>query len=201
MVSGANGPRPKLANMGKHVLNLVSYNFMGLAGNEVIKVCAIEALRKHGVDSCVPPGFYGTIADLFSTEVSILYLLGFSTIPCMISTFAKHGDIIIADRGINVAIQIPEGLANFAFYSFLENVLLGVEKEHQKCRGPLTRRFIVTEGIFEKDGVKVDLPKLSTTPGGRTTTILTVDGLKQTVEVRWVPQSSLGREGRLGVRW
>jgi len=35
-----------------------------------------------------------------------------------------------------------------------------VEKERQKRRGPLTRRFIVTEGIFEKDGRMVDLPKL-----------------------------------------
>jgi len=38
--------------------------------------------------------------------------------------------------------------------------LESVEKERKKRRGPLTRRFIVTEGIFEKDGAMVDLPKL-----------------------------------------
>ena len=31
-----------------------------------------------------------------------------------------------------------------------------------ESRGPLTRRPIVTEGIFEKDGALVDLPKLVT---------------------------------------
>lgn len=39
-------------------------------------------------------------------------------------------------------------------------MLESVEKERKKRRGPLTRRFIVTEGIFEKDGAMVDLPKL-----------------------------------------
>lgn len=61
MVSGPNGPRPKLVNTGKQVLNLASYNFTGLAGNETIKERAIETLRKYGVGSCGPPAFYGTI--------------------------------------------------------------------------------------------------------------------------------------------
>ncbi|KAH9166990.1 pyridoxal phosphate-dependent transferase, partial [Lactarius sanguifluus] len=42
----------------------------------------------------------------------------------------------------------------------LKDVLLSVEKERRRRREPVTRRFIVTEGIFEKDGAMVDLPKL-----------------------------------------
>jgi serine palmitoyltransferase len=42
----------------------------------------------------------------------------------------------------------------------LEATLLAVEKEHKKKKWPLTRRFIITEGIFEKDGQMVDLPKI-----------------------------------------
>ena len=61
VIAGAKVPRPKLASTGKLVLNLSSYNFTGLAGNEIIKERAIETLRKYGVGSCVPPGFYGTI--------------------------------------------------------------------------------------------------------------------------------------------
>jgi len=38
--------------------------------------------------------------------------------------------------------------------------LEGLEKERRKRRAPLTRRFIVTEGIFERDGSMADLPKL-----------------------------------------
>ncbi|KAH9159422.1 hypothetical protein EDB89DRAFT_2049801 [Lactarius sanguifluus] len=42
----------------------------------------------------------------------------------------------------------------------LENILLSVKQERRKCRGPLPRRFTVTEGIFKEDGIMVDLPKL-----------------------------------------
>ncbi|KAN0139450.1 Pyridoxal phosphate-dependent transferase [Lactarius tabidus] len=177
VVSGANGLRPKLVNTGKQVLNLASYSFTGLAGNKTIKVRAIETLRKYGVGSCGPPGFYGTIdvhldlerdiADFLGTEASILYSQGFSTIPCVISAFSKRGDIVVADRGINFAIQKGLQISRSTVRWFehndlrsLEGVLLSVEKERRKRRGPLTRRFIVTEGIFEKDGAMVDLPKL-----------------------------------------
>ena len=54
VVSGANGPRPKLVNTGKQVLNLVGYNFMGLAGNETIKVRAIETLRNMVSTAAAP---------------------------------------------------------------------------------------------------------------------------------------------------
>jgi len=62
VIQGPNGPRPKLMNNnGETVLNLASLNFTGLAGNELIKQRAIKTLRKYGLGSCGPPGFYGTI--------------------------------------------------------------------------------------------------------------------------------------------
>ncbi|KAH9060255.1 pyridoxal phosphate-dependent transferase [Lactarius vividus] len=144
--------RPKLANTGKQVLNLASYNFTGLASNEVIKVRAIETLRKYSFGSYGLPGFYGTIdvhlnldrdiVEFLGTEASTLYSQEFLTIHYAISTFAKRGDIV-ADR---VRWFGHNDLKN------LEDVLLSVEKERRKLRGPLTRRFIVTEGIIEKDG-------------------------------------------------
>lgn len=60
VIVGQNGPKPKLASTGKVAVNLSSLNFTGLAGNEVIKEKAVEALRKYGVGSCGPCGFYGT---------------------------------------------------------------------------------------------------------------------------------------------
>lgn len=64
VVVGQSGAKPKLASTGKNVLNLTCLNFTNLAGNEVIKDKAIEALRKYGVGSCGPPGFYGTTGML-----------------------------------------------------------------------------------------------------------------------------------------
>ncbi|KDQ56574.1 hypothetical protein JAAARDRAFT_131811 [Jaapia argillacea MUCL 33604] len=176
VIAGPQGPRPKLLN-GKTVLNFASYNFTGLAGNEDIKTRAIETLRKYGLGSCGPPGFYGTVdvhmdlerdlADFLGTEAAILYAQGFSTISSVIPAFSKRGDIIVADRGINFAIQKGIQISRSTVRWFdhndlksLEDVLEGLEKERKKRKLPLTRRFIITEGIFEKDGAMVDLPKL-----------------------------------------
>ena len=61
IIAGPNGPKPKLANTGKTVVNLASFNFTGLSGNEFIKQRAVETLRKYGLGSCGPPSFYGTV--------------------------------------------------------------------------------------------------------------------------------------------
>jgi serine palmitoyltransferase len=64
---------------------------------------------------------------------------------------------------ILLSLQISSSAVRWFEYNdlrSLEDVLLSVEKERRKRRGPLTKRFIVTEGIFEKDGAMVDLPKL-----------------------------------------
>jgi len=107
------------------------------------------------------------IADFLGTEAAILYSQGFSTISSVIPAFCKRGDIIVADRGINFTIQKGIEISRSTIRWFehndlnsLEEVLISLEKERKRRRGPLTRRFIVTEGIFQSDGAMVDLPKL-----------------------------------------
>lgn len=107
------------------------------------------------------------IAEFLGTEASILYSQGFSTISSVIPAFCKRGDVIVADRSVNFAIQkgIQISRSTIRWYDHndlksLEEVLISVEKERKKRKGPLTRRFIITEGIFERDGEMADLPKL-----------------------------------------
>ena len=177
VISGPTGPKPKLVGSGKTVMNLASFNFTGLAGNEHIKQKATEALRKYGLGSCGPAGFYGTIdvhtdlekniADFLGTEDTILYSQAFSTVSSVIPAFSKRGDIIVADRNINFAIQKGLQISRSTIRWFdhndmksLEEVLESISKESRKRRAPLTRRFIITEGIFERDGSMADLPRL-----------------------------------------
>ncbi|KDN53268.1 PLP-dependent transferase [Tilletiaria anomala UBC 951] len=189
LIAGANSARPRVAlplSMGGsaevggktlQVLNLASYNFTDLAGQDIVKQRAIETLREYGVGSCSPPGFYGTIdvhmkleADLarfLGTERAIIYAQGFSTVSSVIPAFCKRGDIIVADRGVNYGIQkgIQISRCNVRWYdhnsmSSLEKVLQGITREDKRRKGPLTRRFIITEGIFEHDGQMTDLIKV-----------------------------------------
>jgi serine palmitoyltransferase len=111
--------------------------------------------------------FEREVADFLGTEASILYAQGFSTVSSVIPAFCKRGDIIIADRSVNFAIQKGLQISRSTIKWFdhndmknLEEVMLAVEKDRRRKKGSLTRRFIVTEGIFERDGSMVDLPKL-----------------------------------------
>ncbi|KAI5998916.1 serine palmitoyltransferase [Pisolithus orientalis] len=171
VIAGPNGPKPKILSTGKTVINLASYNFAGLAGNEHIKERAVETLRKYGLGSCGPPGFYGTvdvhlelerdIADFLGTESAILYSQGFVTISSVIPAFCKRGDIIVADRAVNFAIQKGIQISRSTVRWYDHNDLKSLEDKDRRKRGtPITRRFIITEGIFERDGEIVDLPKL-----------------------------------------
>lgn len=46
---------------GKEVLHAARCNYLGLSGDARINKVAEETMRKYGVGSCGPRGFYGTI--------------------------------------------------------------------------------------------------------------------------------------------
>ncbi|KAK2802835.1 hypothetical protein FQN50_007241 [Emmonsiellopsis sp. PD_5] len=168
------GPKSKLTN-GRTVTNLASSNFYNLVANDTLKEKAIQTLRTYGVGACGPPGFYGTqdvhmrteadVAASLGTPACIIYSQAFSTISSVIPSFSKRGDIIVADKGVNYAIRKGIQISRSAVRWYehndmkdLERVLSRITKE-QKNK-PLTRRFIITEGLFEATGDMVDLPAI-----------------------------------------
>ncbi|KAI9726847.1 MAG: serine palmitoyltransferase component [Cirrosporium novae-zelandiae] len=174
VIAGPTGPKTKLSN-GRTVTNLASYNFYNFIANETIKEKAIQTLRAYGVGPCGPPNFYGTqdihmkseadVASFLGTPACIIYAQSFSTISSVIPAFSKRGDIIVADDQVNYSIR--EGLqisrSTVVWYKHndmedLQRVLAEIVRDQRKK--PLTRRFIVTEGLFENTGDMVDLPKV-----------------------------------------
>ncbi|KAJ3162630.1 serine palmitoyltransferase component [Geranomyces michiganensis] len=177
IINGPSGPKVKLAD-GKERLNLASYNFLGALNQESTKEKAIAALRKYGVGTCGPCGFYGTIdvhmelekeiARFMGVQDAIVYSQGFSTIGSVIPAFSKRGDIIVADEGVNFAVQIGLRISrsNVKYFKHndmadLERVLQQVAREHRaKKNKPLTRRFIVAEGLYIDHGDICPLPQI-----------------------------------------
>ena len=105
------------------------------------------------------------VAAALGTPACIIYAQSFSTISSVIPSFSKRGDIIVADKAVNFSVRkgIQISRSNVRWYEHkdmddLERVLQKVVKEQGKK--PLTRRFIITEGMFENIGDVVDLPKL-----------------------------------------
>ncbi|KAJ1758505.1 serine palmitoyltransferase component [Coemansia sp. RSA 2523] len=173
MIDGPNGTKVRLASgtNNKPVLNFASYNFLGFLDSPELGKHAVESLRKYGVGSCGPPGFYGTldvhmelekqIAAFIGHSSAILYSQAFTTTLSVIPCFSKRSDIIVADEGVNFAVQKAIYLSRSKVYWYkhndmadLERILKDVNKQLVGRRGKnaLPRKFIVTEGLFQNTG-------------------------------------------------
>ncbi|KAM4532050.1 serine palmitoyltransferase 1 isoform 2-T2 [Fundulus diaphanus] len=149
VVSGP--PSHKIIVNGKECINFASFNFLGLLDNERVKEKALMSLKKYGVGTCGPRGFYGTfdvhlelesrLAKFMKTEEAIIYSYGFATIASAIPAYSKRGDIIFVDEAACFAIQ--KGLqASRSFIKYfkhndmedLERLLKEQELEDQKVK-------------------------------------------------------------------
>lgn len=89
---------------GHNCLNLASNNYLGLLEDENIRENAIKSIKKYGVGSCGPRGFYGTLdvhleleerlAKFMEMEEAVVYSYAFSTIASAIPAYSKRNDII-----------------------------------------------------------------------------------------------------------
>lgn len=106
------------------------------------------------------------IANFLGSEGCIIYAQAFSTVSSVIPAFCKRGDVIIADEAANYSIRkgLQASRSNIKWFRHgdmddLERVMKSVAVEQAKGK-KLTRRFVVTEGLFETCGDITDLPRL-----------------------------------------
>uniref|UniRef100_A0A8C5HW20 Serine palmitoyltransferase 1 n=1 Tax=Gouania willdenowi TaxID=441366 RepID=A0A8C5HW20_GOUWI len=172
-------PSHKIIINGKECINFASFNFLGLLDNERVKQKALSSLKKYGVGTCGPRGFYGTfdvhlelesrLANFMQTEEAIIYSYGFATIASAIPAYSKRGDIIFVDEAACFSIQ--KGLqASRSFIKYfkhndmkdLERLLKEQDLEDQKNprKARVTRKFIVVEGLFINTADICPLPEL-----------------------------------------
>ncbi|OQV16257.1 Serine palmitoyltransferase 1 [Hypsibius exemplaris] len=149
---------------GKKYLNLASYNFLNLIGNTTLEETAKAAIRKYGVGSCGPRGFYGTVdvhleleeklARFMGCEEAILYSYGTATISSAIPAYSKRGDLIFVDEGANYAIQqgLTVSRSNIKYFrhndmDHLESLLEDLHRQNQIALNKPKRKF------FDRDDV------------------------------------------------
>eukprot|EP01103_Thecamoeba_quadrilineata_P000378 TRINITY_DN10319_c0_g1_i1.p1 TRINITY_DN10319_c0_g1~~TRINITY_DN10319_c0_g1_i1.p1 ORF type:complete len:483 (-),score=109.86 TRINITY_DN10319_c0_g1_i1:169-1617(-) len=173
----SSAPTPYIRVNDQTALNLATSNYLGLVQEDHIQESAIQALRKYGCGACGPRGFYGTIdihlnleakiAQFMGTEDAVIYSSSFATMASAIPAFAKKGDIIIVDSGIQFASKVGVNLSRATIKWFkhndmedLERVLEQVKADHIRSKRKLTRRFLVIEGVYQNTGNIVPLDKV-----------------------------------------
>ncbi|XP_011191637.1 serine palmitoyltransferase 1 [Zeugodacus cucurbitae] len=164
---------------GHECLNLATHNYLGLLEDEKILEDACTTLKKYGVGSCGPRGFYGTmdvhldledrLAKFMGMEESVVYSYGFSTIASAIPAYAKRGDVVFADEMVSFAIQKGLDASRSTIYYYKHNNMadlerLLIEQQERDTKNPKkaakTRRFLVAEGIYMNTGEICPLPEL-----------------------------------------
>uniref|UniRef100_A0A336LRI2 Serine palmitoyltransferase 1 n=1 Tax=Culicoides sonorensis TaxID=179676 RepID=A0A336LRI2_CULSO len=169
LVTGRVGKRVNVN--GVDCLNLASHNYLGLLENQEIIEKAITSLRKYGVGSCGPRGFYGTVdvhleleehlAKFMNMEEAVVYSYAFSTIASAIPAYSKRNDIIFVDEAVNFAIQkgLDASRSKIVFFKHNDVKDLEVKLEEQAKldkknprKAAKTRKFLVAEGIYFNTG-------------------------------------------------
>jgi serine palmitoyltransferase len=105
VIEDGQGAKAKVVGYSKPLMNLATSNFLNLASADRIHAKAIETLKKYGVGTCGPRGFYGTIdvhmdlerdiSRFLGTEDTILYAQDYAAISSVIPAFSKRGDYIV----------------------------------------------------------------------------------------------------------
>ncbi|KAI9905197.1 hypothetical protein PsorP6_014332 [Peronosclerospora sorghi] len=169
----------KLQGFVEPLLNLATFDFLGLGSRPELKEVAIKTLTKYGCGSCGPRGFYGTIdtheilekdiAEMMGTSDSITFSDTEATSSSVLPAFAKRGDLIVMDEACNDSIVVGAELARCTvrYYKHnnlddLERVLQSVrdEDKRQNRGSDCQRRYVVTEALFRNYGDIIDLPKV-----------------------------------------
>ncbi|KAJ6648610.1 Serine palmitoyltransferase 1 [Pseudolycoriella hygida] len=177
VVSGRAGKRVTVD--GHDCLNMATHNYLGLLEDKAIEESAIKCLRKYGVGSCGPRGFYGTsdvhleleqrLAKFMQAESAVLYSYGFSTIASAIPAYSKQGDIVFVDECVNFAIQKGLDASRSKIVYFKHNDMndldrLLAEQQIADIKNPKkagkSRRFLIAEGIYMNTGDICPLEKL-----------------------------------------
>ncbi|KAI4502713.1 hypothetical protein M0802_001757 [Mischocyttarus mexicanus] len=169
----------KILINGQECLNLGSHNYLGLTENKKIEEVAVATVRKYGIGSCGPRGFYGTIdvhleleerlAKFTETEEAIVFSYGFSTISTAIPGYCRKGDLVFTDIKINYAIQKGLDASRSTIRYFKHNDVqhlyeLLLEQEKKDMENPKKaakiKRFLIIEGIYAYTGQICPLPDL-----------------------------------------
>ncbi len=154
---------------GKEVINLGSYNYLGLSGHPETVEAAIDAVKKYGTSASGSRILAGEktlymkleeeIADWKHTGAAIVMTGGHSTNLNFIGSFCTKGDLIIYDALSRNSITMGCQLSQAESKAFPHNDTRALEGILQSITGKFRKVLIVVEGVYSMDGDIAPIPE------------------------------------------
>jgi len=169
MLSGV-APRMNITRAGvtSQVVNLSSYNYLGLAMHPEVIEAATRALRDYGTGACGSPLLSGKsnlhrqleeqLAAFTGREDCIIFNSGFAGGMGTLTGLLRKGDVAILDAKSHLCSVDGAKLAKAKLMFFAHNDPASLDEVLQQTEGQ--RRLIVVEGVYSMDGDTADLPNL-----------------------------------------
>jgi len=156
---------------GRRLLNLVSYNYLGLNGDPRVLAAAEAAMHRYGTsvsasrlvsgERPVHRALEQALAEVHGTEDCVAMVSGHATNVTAIGCLVGPGDAIVHDAYAHNSIVQGAQLSGAQRLSFAHNDLTALERV---LRGVRARRvLVVVEGHYSMDGDVPDLARLAAT--------------------------------------
>jgi glycine C-acetyltransferase len=151
----------------RELLNLASYNYLGVSYRPEVKQAAIDAVNEYGLGASGSPILSGTfeihneltdaIAAFKDKEAAILFPTGYSANVGFISSLMRAGDNIILDQFAHASVVDGAILAKSKTVFFRHNNPLDLERKLSRAKG---KKLVVVEGVYSMDGDVCVLPEI-----------------------------------------
>ena len=149
------------------LLNLASYNYLGISYRPEVKEAAIKAIERYGLGASGSPILSGTfdihieladaIAHFKDKPAAILFPTGYSANVGFISAMMRPGDTILLDQYAHASVVDGAILAKAKTVFFRHNNPLDLERKLSGVKG---KKLVVVEGVYSMDGDVCALPEL-----------------------------------------
>jgi len=152
LISYGGKPRP--------VINLCSYNYLGLANHPEVLIAAHEALRTHGLGACGSPMLSGMtdlhrelerrVAKFLGREDAMLFNSGFGGALGTISGLLRKTDVALLDNRSHLSLRDGAVLSRCRTEKFEHNDADSLDAALSRQKG--RRQLVIVEGIYSMDG-------------------------------------------------
>jgi 8-amino-7-oxononanoate synthase len=152
----------------RSVINLCSYNYLGLANHPEVIAAAHDALTTHGLGACGSPMLSGMtdlhrelerrVAEFLGREDAMLFNSGFGGALGTISGLLRKTDVAILDNRSHLSLRDGATLSRCRTEKFEHNNAESLDAALKRHQGK--RRLVIIEGIYSMDGDFGNLPQL-----------------------------------------